>query len=126
MSLVITNSIRKSELEPLEKNFPFEVIKIAASKALQGLGDEIKSSVRIPSSCLKKLYLTGKGGAGRAIFLLKINPAKIILIMLRAKNDKQIGANMTIKNPKFAKVLEKNIDTIFDELKYGNYTEYAI
>lgn len=46
--------------------------------------------------------------------------------MVRMKNDKQIGANMTVKNPKFKKVLDRNLDTILKELASGNYEEYAL
>ncbi len=114
------------EFEPLEKYFPFEIIKTAAKKSLQGLGERIKSSIKVPSTTLEKLYLTGERGAGRAIFLLKIGVEKSVLVMLRTKNDKQVGSNMTIKNPKFTKVLEKNITMILKDLENGDYEEYEI
>lgn len=126
MQLIVTASIKKNEFEPLEDYFPLEAIKIAAQKSLEGLGESIKSSYKIPSTSLKKLYLTGKAGAGRAIFLLTIGTGKSALVMIRMKNDKQIGANMTVKNPKFKKALEKNLDMILCDLENEDYEEYPL
>lgn len=33
---------------------------------------------------------------------------------------------MTISNPKFKKILEKNLDLIFKEMKQGKYREFEI
>ncbi len=46
--------------------------------------------------------------------------------MLRTKNDKKIGANMTIKNPNFKKLLEKNIDLILKDISNKDYQEYKL
>lgn len=126
MKLIITNSIAKAEFEPLKKVFGLEIIKSAARKSLQGLGDSIKSSFKIPATSLSKIYLTSSGSAGRAIFLLQINKEKSVLVMIRTKKDKQIGVNMTIKNPGFQKVLDKNLSLIIADLERGRYSEYEI
>ncbi len=126
MKLILTTSIKGVEFEPLIKSFSLEAVKIAAKKSLQGLGANIKSSTKIPKTVLKKIYLTSTGGAGRAVFLLQISAQKSILVMIRLKNDKQIGANMTINNPKFKKVLDKNLDLILADLKKGNFEEYEL
>jgi len=126
LNLIITHSIQRIEFEFLQKTFSLEVIKVAAKKALQGLGNDIKSASKIPSTCLKKLCLTSTGGAGRVIFLLQIGAQKSILVMIRMKNDKQIGANMTVQNPKFKKALDKNLSLILKDLKYGDYKEYFL
>lgn len=126
MQLIITLSVKKNEFEPLEDNFPLEAIKIAAKKSLEGLGENIKSSHKISSTSLRKLYLTSKAGAARAIFLLTIGNGKSALVMIRMKNDKQIGSNMTVKNPKFKKILDKNIDAIVKDIESGNYEEYIL
>ena len=126
MKLILTASIKKVEFEPLKRIFPLETVKVAAKKSLQGLGDNIKSSTKIPKTVLKKIYLTSTGGAGRAVFLLQISSLKSVLVMIKLKNDKQIGANMTINNPKFKKVLDKNLDLILADLKNGNFEEYEL
>lgn len=126
MKLVITSSIYHSEFRQLEGVFSFDVIKVAARKVFAGLGENIKSSSKIPFTTLKKVYLTSSGGAGRAIFLLKVDIGKVVLVMIRLKNDKQIGVNMSIKNSKFKKVLDKNLDLILQDLKEKNFEEYEL
>lgn len=126
MKLIITDSIRKTEFEPLKKSFDLEVIKSAAIKSLKGLGDNIKNSFKIPTTTLSKIYLTGPGAPGRAVFLLKIDEKKSVLVMIRLKKDKKIGANITIKNPQFQKLLEKNLDLILTDIEKGKYTEHEL
>lgn len=110
----------------MEGIFSLNVVKISAKKALEGLGDNIKSAKKIPDTVLKKLYLTSIGSAGRCIFLLQISSQKSVLVLIRGKNDKQIGSNMTIQNPKFKKVLEKNLDLILEDLEIGDFEEYEL
>lgn len=126
MKLIITHSIAKAEFEPLKKIFGLEALKFAARKSLQGLGEKIKSSFKISATSLSKVYLTSAGSAGRAVFLLQINEDKSVLVIIRTKKDKQIGANMTIKNPKFQKLLDKNLGLIITDLARGHYSEYEI
>lgn len=126
MKLIITASIRKAEFEPYARAFPLEVVKVAAKKSLQGLGDDIKSAKKIPGTVLKKVYLTSTGGAGRVVFLLQIAAKKSVLVMIRLKNDKQIGVNITIKNSRFKKVLEKNLDLILMDLSKRNFEEFEL
>ncbi len=126
MKLIITNSINKFEFEPLKKAFSLDVIKIAARKSLHGLGDSIKNSFKIPATSLSKIYLTSSAGAGRAVFLLQIDKEKSVLVIIRTKKDKQIGTNMTIKNPKFQKVLDKNLNLIIRDIEQGRYSEYDV
>lgn len=126
MKLIITKSIAKSEFEPLKKTFGLDIIKAAAKKSLQGLGDNIKNSFKIPATRLSKIYLTSSGSAGRAIFLLQINKEQSVLVIIRTKKDKQIGVNMTINNSKFQKVLDKNLSLIIADLERGLYSEYTL
>ncbi len=126
MRLIITWTIKKTELLRWKRVFSLKVVKQAARKAFGGIGREIKSSLKLRHTCLKKLNLTSAGGAGRIVFLLEIDSQTSILVMLRPKNDKMIGANMTIKNPRFKNLLERNIDMILGDIKAGNYEEYNI
>ncbi|MFH1534003.1 MAG: hypothetical protein ABID64_03660 [Nitrospirota bacterium] len=126
MKFILTASIRKAEFEPLQKIFSLEVIKIAARKCLEGLGTKIKSSKKISSTILKKIPLTGTGGAGRATFLLQIVEDRAILVMLRLKNDKKVGENMSVNNTKFKKVFDKNLDLLMDDIKNDDYEEFEL
>lgn len=123
MKLILTKWIKATEFEPIKDVFSLKIIKIAAEKTIQGLGKTVKSASKIPGTQLKKINLTTSGGAGRILFLLKVGKQKAVLVMLRPKNDKQIGANMSVQNPKFKKVLEKNINTILKDLEAGDYEE---
>jgi len=126
VKFILTASIRKAEFEPLQKIFSLEVIKIAARKCLEGLGTKIKSSKKISSTILKKIPLTGTGGAGRATFLLQIVEDRAILVMLRLKNDKKVGENMSVNNTKFKKVFDKNLDLLMDDIKNDDYEEFEL
>lgn len=126
MKLILTASIRKAEFEPLQKTFPLDVIKIAAKKCLEGLGIKIKSSTKISSTILKKIPLTSTGGAGRATFLLQIVDNNAILVMLRLKNDKKVGENMSIDNPKFKKVFDKNLSLLINDIEHDDYEEFGL
>ena len=126
MKLVLTASIKKSEFEPLQKTFSLEVIKIAAKKCLEGLGTPIKSSVKIPSTIFKKIPITSTGGAGRSAFLLQVVDGRAILAMIRLKNDKKIGENMSVENPKFKKALDKNLALLMDDIENDDYEEFEL
>ncbi len=126
MKLVLSASIRKSEFEPSQKTFSLEIIKIAAKKCLEGLGTKIKSSNKISSTVLKKIPITSIGGAGRAIFLLQVVADKAILVMLRLKNDKNIGGNMSFENSKFKKAFDKNLTLIMKDIKSNAYEEFEL
>lgn len=126
MRLIITSSIKKSEFELYGKFFNLETLKIASRKCIEGLGENIKSSAKIPGTVLKKVYLTSSSGAGRVVFLLKVQSQTSVLVMLRPKKDKQVGTNMTVKNPKFRNLLSKYLDRILDDLEKGNFQEHQI
>lgn len=124
MKLIITHSIREKELDPYERKFSLETLQEAATKAIRGIGTTVKGSQNISGTILKKVSLTSPGGAGRALFLIIVHDKYAVLTMLRTKNDKKIGANMSIVNPKFKKILDENLDLIQKEITQGEYQEY--
>lgn len=126
VKLILAASIRKAEFEPLQQIFPLGVIKIAAKKCLEGLGTKIKSSTKISSTILKKIPLTSTGGAGRAVFLLQIVNDKAISVMIRLKNDKKVGENMSVDNPRFKKVFDKNLSLLFNDIEHDDYEEFEL
>jgi hypothetical protein len=124
--LIITKSIKKEELEPLKEVFPFDAVLKAASHASKGIGIEIKSSTKVQNSKLIKINLTSPSSAGRAVFLIEVTENNSILVMLRQKNDKKIGENMTVKNKYFKTELNKNLDLIFADIREGRFEEFEI
>lgn len=123
---MITASVRKVEFEPLQETFPLEAIKLAAKKCLGGLGTKIKFPNRIPSTILKKIPLTSSGGAGRAVFMLQVVDDKAILLMIKLKNDKKVGENMSFENRKFGKVFDKNLAAVMKDIENDNYEEFDL
>jgi phage-related protein len=75
---------------------------------------------------LRKIDITSSGGAGRVVFLVIIDQNKVVLLMIRHKNDKKIGQNITIKNPHFSRVLEKNLDLVLGDIAQNAYKEYDL
>jgi hypothetical protein len=124
--LIVADSIKKRELNPLKKVFPFDAVLKAASHASKGMGIEIKSPTKIQNSKLIKINLTSPSSAGRAVFLLELNDDDLLLVMLRTKNDKKIGENITVKNKYFKEELEKNLNLILSDIKNNNYEIFEI
>ena len=123
--ILICRSILKKELNPLKDYFSMEVVIESILKARKGLGEEIKGSP-MKNSKLVKVYLTGKRGAGRVVHLLLVNKNHWIPLVLRLKKDKQVGENISIHNPAFKKLLEKNIDLVLEDLKNGDYKSLSL
>jgi hypothetical protein len=123
--LIVCDSIEKKELKPLENYFSFNDIKEASLKAKKGLGIEIKGSF-MKATKLVKVYLTGKRGAGRIVFLVLIHKDHYVPIILRLKNDKLIGNNISIKNSAFEKLLNKYLNYVQEDINNGNFSKYEM
>jgi hypothetical protein len=126
VKLIVPHSLKKTEFLPHEEIFSLEVLQETARKAFGGLGKTIKSPKKVAKTVLKKLSLTGTNGAGRVLFLLTIGTDKAVFLMLRLKNDKQIGSNMSVQNPKFVKTLEKNLTLLEKDLLSKKFDEYVL
>jgi shikimate 5-dehydrogenase len=126
--LRICNSIFKKELEPLFKNFSLEDIIKAARKVKKGLGVSLGKS-DFPNTQSIKFKLTGKGGAGRAIYLVTIKEGKrdvVYLAMVKLKKDKKFGENLSLKNKEVKKEYHKNLDLIINDIKSKEFKDYKI
>ena len=95
----------------------------AAKKIRDGLGITLsKAGRRIgapTNSKFFKLDLTGTGGAGRSVWWVLLETGDVVPLVLRAKNDKQIGKNMSAENPKFINLLSRNLDIAIQEIRKG-------
>ena len=126
--LRICNSILKKELEPLFNNFSLEDIIKSAQKVKKGLGISFGKSY-FPQTQSIKLKLTGKGGAGRIIYLVTIKEGKrdvVYLVMLKLKKDKKFGENLSLKNEVVKREYHKNLDLIISDIKAKEFKEYEI
>ena len=46
--------------------------------------------------------------------------------MVRLKNDKKIGENMSIENSKFKKTLDKNLALLMKDIENDDYEEFEL
>ena len=118
--LLICNSILEKELKTLENYFSIKDIVKAYEKAKWWLWNIIKWSP-FKKTILRKIYITSKWWAWRIVFLLVISKNIITPVILRLKKDKLIWDNLSIKNKKFEKLLNNNLDLIFSDIKSKNF-----
>jgi hypothetical protein len=122
MRIILCHSILKREINPLLKYFSKGDIKKYAEKVEGGLGVEIKGST-IPATKLVKVYMTGKGGAGRMIVMIYIKKDYYLPVLVRLKKDKIVGINLSKGNLAFQDLLKKNLNLVMQDLAEGNFDE---
>lgn len=116
------HSILKKEINPLLKYFSKGDIKKYVEKAERGLATEIKGST-IPNTKLVKVYMTGRGGAGRMIVLIYVKKDYYLPALVRLKKDKIVGMNLSKGNQAFQNLLNKNLSLIAQDLGEGSFNE---
>lgn len=117
--LIICKTIEKKELSLTLKHFSRATIIEAYEKARKNLGENISGSDARDTKLIK-VYVTTKNIPGRVIFLFFIKKDIYTPVILRTKTDR-IGKNMTVKNKEFEKLLETNLDLVYDDIGKGNY-----
>ena len=122
MRIILCHSILKREINPLLKYFSKGDIKKYTEKVEKGLATEIKGAT-FPGTKLVKVYMTGNHGAGRMIVLVYVKDEYYIPVLVRHKKDKIVGINLSKGNQAFQDVLEKNLVSIGEDLKEGNFDE---
>ena len=126
--LRICHSIKKTELTPLKNTFSLNAIIKGAKKVQKGLGIPLGQQT-FPRSKLVKLALTSSQGSGRIVYLFIIqenSESFIYPVVLRKKQDKKIGNNMSFANQDFTELLDTNLERIFKDLTYGAFEEIDI
>jgi hypothetical protein len=122
MRIILCHSILQKEINPLLKYFSRGDIKKYTKKAAEGLGIEIKGST-IPATKLIKVYMTGKGGAGRLIVLIYVKKDYYLPVLVRLKKDKIVGMNLGKGNQAFQDLLKFNMHLILQDLRDGKFEE---
>lgn len=121
--LIVCKTIKKKELALTQRYFSEATLIEAYEKAKKHLGQNIPGS-ETKDTKLIKVYITSRNAPGRIIFLFFVKKDIYTPVILRTKTDK-IGANMTIRNPLFEKLLETNLDSIFDDIRIGAYEKVS-
>ncbi|MFA6305972.1 MAG: hypothetical protein WC651_04610 [Candidatus Gracilibacteria bacterium] len=122
MRIILCHSILKREINPLLEYFSKGDIKKYVEKAERGLATEIKGST-IPNTKIVKVYMTGRGGAGRMIVLIYVKRDYYLPALVRLKKDKIVGMNLSKGNQAFQDLLNKNLSLIVQDLGEGNFDE---
>lgn len=122
MRIILCHSILKKEINPLLKYFLKGDIKKYVEKAERGLATEIKGST-IPNTKLVKVYMTGRGGAGRMIVLIYVKKDYYLPALVRLKKDKIVGMNLSKGNQAFQDLLDRNLSLILQDLGNGSFDE---
>lgn len=117
MVVVLPKSLLLKYSSLISSHFPKEILLKVAIKTAKGLGKKIGG---IADGVLLKNSLTGKGGAGRVVFLFLKNKEEITFLFLALKKDKKIGENVTLKNATVKKEIEKNLDLVAKDAAKDN------
>lgn len=117
MVVVLPKSLLLKYSSLISSHFPKEILLKVAIKTAKGLGKKIGG---VGDGVLLKNSLTGKGGAGRVVFLFLKNKEEITFLLLALKKDKKIGENITLKNAAVKKEIEKNLDLVAKDAAKDN------
>lgn len=124
--LVICHSIQKRELDSLKDALSLEKLTDYVKRVHGGLGDRLQGFDDKPYR-LRKIQFTSQRGHGRLVLAIFLkHEGSYFPVMVRLKNDKAIGTNMSRGNTRFMKALGMNIDLIEKDLREGNYDKYPI
>lgn len=119
MKIVLCKFFVEKEFKPLQRHFSKNDILKAGKKIQAGLGTPLQSP--LAKTKLVKVYLTGKSGAGRALFLAQLEDKYYAPLILRLKSDKKIGENMSMVNTTFNKLLDKYLDCMIDDIEKNKF-----
>jgi len=122
VKIILCYSVLNRELKPLLKYFSKGDIKKNVLKVARGLGVEIGGSF-IEGTKLVKVYMTGRGGAGRMIVLVYVSKNYYLPVVVRLKKDKIVGSNLSKGNEAFQKLLEENLGLLMKDLENGDFEQ---
>ena len=120
MKLIITHSIRKTEVKTLGGDALLSVLKEGARKSIFGPHIDLSSV----SPGLFKIAITSPHGHLRAAYFVK--GSIVFFVVLRKKGEKKIGENMSKQNADFLDLIDRNFDRILEESKSGDYEEISL
>lgn len=116
--IVITESFKKRELKKVAVYFTIADIKEAVRKIPS-------SGIRMGSGgfdhcCIYKVRI-GSKPAGRMIIFLEVEKDYFIPVVIRLKNDKIFGENLSMENKQAKALIIGNIYRALDDLQQGKY-----
>ena len=120
--IVLCHSLLKKELSLIARDQEIrKQMRKAVEKIRGGLGTHLKG-VDFPASRLVKTPFTSRRGAGRILFLILIKKDYYVPLLLRFKNDKEIGENMSWENFSFRRILRSHLDLAENDIAKDAFT----
>lgn len=121
--LILTQYIAKHEFKPLSRFLNLDDLLVGAKKIIKGLAIETKAPRSLPGFRFFKVRIGKKNGARMIVFIVTRNN-KVVPVLIRLKKDKIFGVNMAMNNPQVVGEINKNLDSILDDMKSKAYQEF--
>src|SRR3990172_11144466 len=118
MDLLLPISIIGTEIHPLRGRFSLSTVIKSAKKVSKGLGISLPGAPQ--GAKFIKTKITSSQGAGRILFLVKLEESYLLPLLLRSKNDK-VGFNMSPQNILFLRQVRKNLDLAMEDIAAGDF-----
>ena len=122
MGIVVSHRIRTrefgAEIPADARGALLRSARIALTTPLTGKG--LPASTR-----LLKAYATSARGPRRIVYLLAVEAGTLFLLFYRDKND-ALGANLSPKNPVFARQLKKHLALLKADISAGRFDVLAV
>lgn len=122
--LILTQYIAKHEFKPLRRFLSLDDLLDGARKIIKGLAVETKSPRSLSGFRFFKVRIGKRNGARMIVFIVTGNN-KVVPVLIRLKKDKIFGMNMAMNNPQVVHEINKNLDSILDDMKNKAYEEFA-
>jgi hypothetical protein len=123
--LVLTQYIAKHELKPLSRFISLRDIIDGAKKVVKGLAIETKSPISLSGFRFFKVRI-GKKNGGRMIVFVMTENQKVVPVLIRLKKDKIFGINMAMNNPTVVIQINKNMDSLIQDIETHQYEEFDL
>ena len=116
--LVITNTFKQKELKPLRRYYNINDIRKAVNKI--DTSGVYLSHLGYKYGQLMKLRMPHRI-AGRLIVYIFVQKNWVVPIILRLKNDKVMGENLSKQNIKAKKIIIDRLDHVIDDIEKNIY-----
>lgn len=123
--LVLTRTIARHELKPLDRFLTFHDVLEGARKVYRGLGIEVKPPSSLSRIRFYKIRI-GKKNNARMIIFMQTENNKMVPVLIRLKKDKIFGMNMSMNNSAVIAQINKNLVGIFDDIRKKDYQEFSL
>lgn len=122
MGLVVSHRIRAREFSA---EIPADAREALLRSARVALTTPLTGKGLPAGTRLLKAYATSARGPRRIVYLLAVEDGTLFLLFYRDKND-ALGADITPKNPAFARQLRKHLALLKTDIAAGHFDVLAL